>query len=140
MPSQQERMLSQQESKAPPSPSSETADALAHLGSGVSMAVGGVLGFFGGGGRGGGGSQKLRQDQQSPFKGGAPLKGGVSRLKGADEGTPPAARRRDGHGLAAEGEEAQLLHALAQHEEEQLLLEKELLDALAPLKVLVPSS
>ena len=64
----------------------------------------------------------------------------MSRLKGADGGHPPAPRRRDGRGLAAEGEEAQLLHALAQHEEEQLLLEKELLDALAPLKVLVPAS
>ena len=128
-------MPSQQESKAPPSPSSESADALAQLVSGVSMAVGGVFVSFGGGGGGAGGSQKHRQDQQSPLKGGAPLKGGVSRLKGADGGTPPGARRRDGHGLAAEDEQAQLLNALAQHEEEQLLLEKELLDALAPLKV-----
>jgi hypothetical protein len=69
----------------------------------------------------------------------------VSRLKGADGGTPPAARRRDsapghGHGLAAEDAEAALLNALAQHAEEELLLERELLDALAPLKVLVAAS
>jgi hypothetical protein len=64
----------------------------------------------------------------------------VSRLKGADGGTPPAARRRDGHGIAAEDAEAALLNALAQHEEEQLLLEREFLDALAPLKVLVAAS